>query len=619
MWLRVVLAVVLAGATALVYAPVAGFDFVALDDPLYVTENAWVLRGLDRASIEWAFTSSLGANWLPVTFLSHMLDVERAGLDAGAHHLTNLVLHISATLLLFGVLGSMTGRAVPAALVAGGFALHPLHVESVAWVTERKDVLSAVFAFATIGAWLRFARLGGARRYAGALGLLVLGLLSKAMLVTLPFVLLLLDLWPLGRISPAGGRLGAWLRTHGGAERSGRYRVLPLGRLVIEKLPLLAVVAAVGVITFHVQQQAGAMQIGESVPLSGRLLNAVHSTARYVELHLWPRGLSVQVPHPFLPDDGGRGLTAERLAWASGLVALLIFAALRRGGAVAVGIGWFLGMLVPVIGLVQVGPQGMADRYTYLPSVGLFIALVWPVSQWLERRGRWALRLGGLAGAAVLAALGVASSRQLAHWRGPVALFQRAIDVDPGNHLARYGLANLYRSLGRDDDALAQYREVLSRRPSSARAHNGMGAVLRSQGEYALAVLHLERALEEQPDLVLAYGNLGHARAALGDEEGAERAFREAIRLDPASASRRMQLAHLLRRLGRSEEAIELCRQALALQPDHVVGRRVLAWLLAERGERDEAEALLRSLLRDDPDDRRSQRQLRALQSRPPP
>jgi len=595
MGVRLLLALGVAGATALIYAPVAGFDFVSLDDPLYITDNEWVLRGIDSESVRWAFTRSIGANWLPLTFLSHMLDIEWFGLDSGAHHVTNLGLHIAATLLLFAVLVSMTGRSLPAALVAAAFALHPLHVESVAWVTERKDVLSGVFAFATIAAYLRFARLGGAGRYVVVAILLTLGLMSKAMLVTLPFALLLLDGWPLGRIEPsAPSGLTAWLASRGGAERPGRYRRATLGWLVVEKLPLLGIVAAISALTYWVQQSAGAMLVGGAVPAPERAANAVYSYVRYLELHLWPQGLSVQVPHPFLPNDGGRGIAVGTVALAGLVLCALALGAARKGGAVGVGLAWFLGMLVPVIGLVQVGPQGMADRYSYLPSVGLFVALVWPAADWLRSRAPRVRWLAGVFAVGLIAALAVATSRQLVYWRGSVPLFERAVAVDPGNHLARYGLASAYRALHRRGDALEQYRHVLERRPQAARAHNGMGAVLRLEGELARAVVHLERALALQPDLVRAHNNLGQTLRGLGDGAGAERAFRAALLHDPEAAQVRMNLAHLLRELGRNDEAITAYRAGLELRPNSDVARRALAGLLRERGDTEEAEMLLR-------------------------
>ncbi|MEE2665758.1 MAG: tetratricopeptide repeat protein [Myxococcota bacterium] len=605
MVVRVLLAVVLAGVTAFVYAPVAGFAFVSLDDPLYITGNEWVLRGLDVESVEWAFTRSLGANWLPLTFMSHMLDVEWFGLDPGAHHVTNLVLHIVATLLLFAVLISMTGRSLPSALVAAAFALHPLHVESVAWVTERKDVLSGVFAFATIAAYLRFARLGGAGRYLVVTIVLLLGLMSKAMLVTLPFVLLLLDGWPLGRIAPGSdSRLAAWLASKGGAERPGRYRPATPGQLAIEKLPLIGVVLVISVVTYWVQQHDGAMAVGRGLSLPERMANVVYSYGRYLELHLWPHELSVQVPHPFLPGDGGRGLTAASIVTAGLAVCAALAVAVREGGAVGVGVAWFLGMLVPVIGLVQIGPQGMADRYSYLPSVGLFLALVWPVAEWLRGRAPGVRWLGAVFATGLISALAVATSYQLVHWHGSLPLFEHAIAVDPGNHLARFGLASVYRSVERNHDALQQYRHVLDVSPQSARAHNGMGAVLRLEGELPQAIEHLELALALKPDLVLAHNNLGLALRSLGDWAGAERAFRAAIRHDPNAEQAPLNLARLLRQLGRNDEAIAAYRAALVLRPDSRVGRRALARLLSARGENEAAEAMLRRLLDEDPNDR---------------
>ena len=622
MALRLLLAVVLAGVTAAVYAPATGFDFVSLDDPLYVSGNDQVRRGLDRQSIEWAFTSALGANWLPLTFLSHMADVELFGLEPGAHHRTNVLLHILAVLSLFAALASMTGRALPSAAVAGLFALHPLHVESVAWITERKDVASALFAFLTIAAYLAYARVGGAARYGLVALLLALGLMSKAMLVTLPCVLLLLDLWPLGRLAlePQGAvaartrRAGAWLAARGGSERPSTYRTASAGQLVVEKLPLFALAAVASAITYAVQGRDGAMQVGSSLALWERLANAIHSYARYVELLLWPSGLSVQVPHPFLPDAGGTGLSVLDLAGAALLLAGLAVLAVRQGGAIFVGLCWFFGMLLPVIGLVQVGPQGMADRYAYLPAVGFYLALVWPIASWL--RGRKTLVRGAALGVSVLgfALLAVQTSRQLTYWRGSIPLFEHAIEVDPNNHEARFSLARTLRSRDRYEEAVEQYRQVLQRQPDSSRAHNGMGASLRELGDLEGALEHLEAALVLDPDLSLARTNRAQVLRDQGDLAGALREQRRAIELAPDALRGRMSLARILRGLEREDEAIAVYREMAERHPRHHRSRWQLAELLAERGDCEEAAVQLRAVLELRPDDRGAHRRLEEIE-----
>lgn len=616
MAVRLGLLMALMATTAFVYRSVAGFAFVSLDDPLYVTQNEWVLRGLDAESMAWALTGSVGANWLPLTFFSHMVDVELYGLDPGGHHLSNLVLHMASVGVLFGVLVSMTARTGRAAMVAALFALHPMHIESVAWITERKDVLSGLFCFLTLAAWLGYARHGGALRYALAALLLAMGLMSKAMLVTVPFVLLLLDLWPLGRLRPGSGSSAvAWLAGKGAAERPGRYRQRPPSALLWEKLPLLALGLLAAAATFAVQQQGGAMIVAGGVPLPERLANAVYSLARYLELAVWPADLTIQRPHPSLPEEGGRGLSLLQVGGAALLLIAAGTAAVRAGRAALVGACWFVGMLIPVIGIVQVGPQAMADRYSYLPFVGLYVAVVWTVSERVARSSAGMRRAVVVAALAVLAACAARTVAHLPHWRDSIPLFEHAIEADPGNHAARYALSRAYRIQDRVPEAIEQIRIVLAARPESSRANNAMGSLLRTTGETDTAILHLERAIEAQPGLALAYRNLGLVYRDRGEAVASERAYRRALELDPDARRTPLQLARLLRDQGRIGEAAELYRRVLASSPDSVQALHGLAIALADQGEVAQAIGYYRKLVEIQPERREFRDQLRALEA----
>jgi hypothetical protein len=531
-----------------VYAPVRHHDFLAFDDGLFVTERPEVLRGLTWHGVGWAFTTGRGCNWHPLTWLSHMLDVQLFGLDAGRHHLTNVLLHVANTLLLFAVLRRMTGLVGRSAFVAALFAVHPLHVESVAWLAERKDVLSTTFFMLTLWAYTGYARRPSAARYASVLVLFVLGLAAKPMLVTLPFVLLLLDFWPLGRA--ALGR-----------------------RLLWEKLPLLAVAMAVSVVTLRLQQACGTVAQLDSLPLGLRLQNAPISYATYVAKTIWPARLAAFYPYP-------ASYPAWQVLGAIGLLVgvSLLALALRRRGYVLVGWLWYLGTLVPVIGLVQQGRQALADRFTYVPLVGLFLIVAWGVPEILGRRprGRLVLRIGaGL----VIAACIVLARAQVGYWRNEATVWEHALAVTDGNHLAHNNLGNLLLMEGRVGDAIAHYIE----------------------------------ALRLRPDYAMAHSNLGWALAIQGRVDDALAQYAEALRLDPGLADAHFNLGLALRKLGRDEEALAHLEDAVRLRPERGQFRRVLATTLAERGRRADAIAQYREALERDPDDERSRRALEAL------
>jgi tetratricopeptide (TPR) repeat protein len=444
--LPLLLGAALALLTLAAYLPALHNGFVNLDDGFYVTGNPQVQKGITRASAAWALTANVANNWHPLTLLSHQLDCQLFGLDPAGHHATSLLLHLANTLLLFAVLRGMTGALWRSAAVAALFAVHPAHVESVAWVAERKDVLSALFWILAMAAWTGYARRPSPGRYLLAALMMILGLMAKPMVVTLPFALLLLDVWPLER--------------HG----------LGWRRLIAEKLPLLALSAAASLVTLRYQRTSLAPL--DLVPWSLRLANAAVSYAAYLGKLLLPRNLAVFYPIPL-------AIPAWQVAAATVLLAALTALAVwkaRRAPWLLVGWLWFLGTLVPVIGLVQVGRQAMADRYTYIPSIGLFVAIVWGIAA-LARERRAIL---SMAAAAAILALAAGTWMQAGYWRDSVALYRHALAVTRGNYVAHVGLAKALTAKRDWTGAAEQYRAALALRPGLTEARAGLAAVLRA-------------------------------------------------------------------------------------------------------------------------------------------
>jgi protein O-mannosyl-transferase len=536
-----VLHLALALLTVATFLPVLGAGFVAFDDPLYVTDNPRVQAGLSGEGMAWALTAEVASNWHPLTVLSHMLDCELFGLNPKGHHLSSLLLHAVNVLLLFEVLRRTTGAVGKSALVAGLFAVHPTHVESVAWIAERKDVLSGLFFLLTLAVYVGYARRPSLGRYLLVAGALALGLAAKPMLVTLPCVLLLLDIWPLGRWRSGDGLRAAL-------------------KLLGEKVPLFALAAAASAVTLLFQRGAQAEEDAASFGL--RLANAFSSLVAYLGDSLLPRGLAVFYPFPpEIPVWQAAGAALLLAVLTAGALALG-FAAWRvpggsRDGLLAVPVGWlwFLGMLVPVLGLVQVGAQARADRYLYLPSIGLFVALVWGTGRIVERRGtRGSLRLAGAAGLILVLACAAAARAQTAHWAETVALFRRAVAVTEGNYLAHLNLAEALRERGVREEALEHYRAAVAARPQLPVAHAALGSALRAWGRPAEALPHLERAVALAPRdprlrlaLAAALDDLGRPDAAIGQLEAA-------LALDPespAAPAARRGLEALRSRAGR--------------------------------------------------------------------
>ncbi len=525
-----------------VYLPIRGHEWLNYDDDIYVTGNAEIQRGMNWQGVRWAFASRQGANWFPLTRLSWMLDVELHGRDAGGFLLTNLLLHALASALLFLALSKLTGELPRSAFTAALFAVHPLHVESVAWVSARKDVLSGLFFMLALLAYPSAARgreAWGAR--AALFACLALGLLAKPMLVTVPFLLLLLDGWPLGRLTgPAGGFDGR--------------RLL---RAVREKLPLFFLAAVSCLMTLRAQSTGGAMVSLERVAVSDRVANALVAYLVYLRKFLWPSDLAVFYPHSGAQLPLWKPLLAAALLLGATLLALR--AGLRRG-YLAVGWLWFLGMLVPTLGLVQVGSQAFADRYMYLPLAGLALALAWGVEGAVGSRGRRGALLAGAA-LLVVALLAGVTRAQLRHWRDSLSLFSHALEVTDENHIAHAFLGAAYAERGQVAETIGHYREAVRIRPDFRTAANNLAWLVATARDPSLrdpelAVSLAERAvaLSAAPDpsvldtLAAAYAAAGR----YGDAARvAEQALREVEVAGPAGFAAQIRARLTLYRAGR--------------------------------------------------------------------
>ncbi len=592
----------LALSTLAVYWPITRHEFVNYDDTDYVTANPYVQAGLSAKGLAWVWHSEVARNWHPVTMLSHMLDCQVFGLRAGGHHLVSLLFHMANIVLLFLLLWRMTGAVGRSGLVAALFALHPLHVESVAWVAERKDVLSTFFFLLTVGAYACYAEARSpayhppiVNRRSGcywlALGLFALGLMSKPMLVTVPFVLLLLDYWPLRRMPAALSRMAQHAPRHT-SQSQVQNPILPL---ILEKLPFLALSAASCVITFRVQQSGGAVLDVSNLPIGGRVANALMSYVRYLGKLAWPENLAAlylrKAPWPAWQ------VVLAALVLAAVSVAAARFA--RRRPYVAVGWFWYLGTLVPVIGLVQVGMQTMADRYTYIPLIGIFIILAW--GGW-ELASRWQVSKAGMAAAiaVILAACAVLTRQQLGWWANSETLFQRMIAVNAGNYLAHYNMGNLLSRENRLSEAVKHYEAALRAEPNYAEAHNNLGSVLVRQRRFDEALAHHAAAVRLRPEY-LYYFNLANALMDAGRPAEAVPNYQQALRLNPNSSQAHHNLGLALQAQGQAEAAMNEFRAALQLQPDYESAEHNLANRLANAGRLDEAIAHYLAALRLDP------------------
>jgi tetratricopeptide (TPR) repeat protein len=587
-------ALALFGSTLLLYARVRGHDWVGTDDGMYVLDNPLVREGLSWEGVKGAFTGLRAYNWHPLTWLSHMLDVELFGLRPGPHHLVSAALHAINAVLLFAALRALTGDLWPSAFVAALFALHPLRVESVAWIAERKDVLSGLFWMLALWAYARYARRPGLLRYGTVLACLALGLMAKPMLVSLPCVALLLDLWPLGRWRPG------WIQP---AVASGIARQRPLRLLVLEKLPLAGLAAGAAVATLVAQR--GAFSTLEALPLVPRLANALIAYRAYLWKTVWPTGLAVFYPHPAVvaAADPSRSLILPAVA--AGLLLLALTALVVLGAArrpyLVVGWLWYLGTLVPVIGLLQVGSQALADRYTYLPLIGVYVVLAWGLRDLAAGRRRRLRGVPGAAAALVLAGLAAASAIQIGHWRDSVALYGHAIRATRDNYFAYNSLGWALEQRGDVAAAAAHYARALEINPRYVQAHNNLGNLLALQNDPG-AVRHYEQALRLAPGYAEAHNNLANVLQAQGDLDRAAEHYARALQLDPEHAAAHANLGRLLAQRGELDRAAGHFEHALAIRPDFVPAHYGLALVLIRQDRLADAVRHLRAALDGEPE-----------------
>lgn len=588
----ILLPLVLVAATFAAYLPALCADFVTYDDGLYVTENAHVQSGLTTSSIRWAFTNGESGSWQPLTWLSHTLDYEVFGDAAWGHHLTSVSLHGATSALLFLAFLRLTRDTAPSLFVAAVFALHPLHVESVAWVSERKDVLSALFAVLTILAYARYAGTASRGQYALSLVWLTLGLMAKPMLVTVPCVLLLLDYWPLKRCTEPIVRTGA--------------------RLVLEKLPHFGLAFAFALVTLWTQRDVSAMSSLEALPIDLRIRNAIYSYVVYAGKTFWPVHLAAYYPHP-----------RESLTWlAAGLAGTLLLSVTagvlvlrKRAAYLPVGWFWYLGMLVPVIGLIQAGTQGMADRYMYLPLVGLAIMVAWGVAELVSKVAapRWVPRVAGIGTAAALACCTWA---QAGYWRDSETLFRRALAVTENNEVAERALATVLIDEERDAEALPHLLRAIELDHGFAENHYHLGIVRQREGDHAAAIAAFRRAVELDPGYSKAYNNLGVTLMNLGRYPEAEQAIAKAVETDPANREAVENYASVLVAVGNYAEAESRLRPLLDESPDDAVLDTNLAAALLGQGKLDEARKHFERALEIQPGYEPAQRGLEALERR---
>jgi protein O-mannosyl-transferase len=589
--LTVVSCLVLVVATLATYSGVRNNPFAGFDDQTYIVRNLHVQGGVTWKTVSWAFTSTEQSNWHPLTWLSHALDCQVYGLNPRGHHLTSLFLHTLNVLLLFLLLLKATGCRWRSLLVAALFALHPFNVESVAWIAERKNVLSTVFFLAALGAYGWYAAKPGIKRYLVVGVLFALGLAAKPMVITLPFVLLLLDFWPLRRLqgwgpatsSVSGGGKDRKQQTAGGTLASTfSFPSLPASRLLFEKVPLLVFSVGSAVITV-IAQRSAAIRTLSQIPLEDRLENALYSYAMYIWKALWPTRLALYYPHP-----------THTLAWWQLGLALLFLVGVsvlawnQRSTRpyLITGWLWYLGTLVPVIGIVQVGDQAMADRYAYVPLIGIFVMVVWGIADWADSRNvslglRWATS------AVVLAALSFLTWRQIGYWRSDYDLWTHTLEITKVNYLAEANLAGALRKLGRAQDALPHYQAAERLNPGQPARHINLAADLAESGHLqdAIAEYQIAADLTDQPrTLARVYESIAALSAALGDYATVRESYKQAWLADPQhrpemikaleqdtatrpTAGGFYSLGLLLQQDGKLPEAQDAYAQAIKLDP----------------------------------------------------
>ena len=584
-------------ATLALYNPVNRDPFVNYDDDRYVTENPHIRNGLSWDTITWAFVATEQGNWHPLTWLSHALDYQLFQQNPTGHHFTNLLIHAANAVLLFLLLMYSTGRLGPSLFVAALFALHPINVESVAWVAERKNVLCTFFFFAALAAYCWYARKPDWRRYLAFAGLFALGLMSKPMIITLPFVLLLMDYWPLNRIQ---------------GSPPGKLPIpqAPLSRLIVEKLPLIVLSAASAVITMQAQRAGGAMRSSAQFSLGVRLENAVVAYATYLWEMIWPTHLAPLYPHP------GDSLATWKVV-ISALVLLTVTAGVLRFRSrryLLTGWLWFLGTLVPVIGLVQVGDQAMADRYAYIPLIGIFVMIAWEAADLADSRQiGFSARL--IPAVCLVLALCFATNRQLRYWSSNYDLWTHALDVTDRNFVAQNNLGGALLLLGRPDEAYSHFQAAAEINPNDPMSHSNLGAYLQEHGKLPEAMEQYDRTISLTSDaglLAATYANLGSAYRKLGEDEKARDTYDRALQLNPNQPNAYLGLGQLLEKRNRMDDAIQNYSKSVELRPTDT-GFMLLGHALESAGRRPEALSAYQAALKISPEMPEAQHAVDAL------
>ena len=570
----------LIAAILFIYVQVGRYKFIELDDDKYVYNNPVVTRGVTTEGISWAFTKGYASNWHPLTWLSHMLDCELFGLNPAGHHLTSVAIHTATALLLLLLMYLLAKKFYKSVFVAFVFAVHPLRVESVAWVSERKDVLSAFFWMLTIVLYYYYIKRPSKIKYIAVLLSLILGLTAKPMLVTLPLILLVLDYWPLGRIRAGKDSFLTVPKSTKSIFPSGHGALLSAP--LFEKLPLFAVAAVSGIVTFIVQHKGGAISSFMAYPLTIRLANATVSYAVYIEKTLVPCNLAVFYPY------NPASLTIWKVTGAGlalAVISLIVLLLVKRSPYLLTGWAWFIITLAPVIGIVKVGSQSMADRYTYIPGIGLSIMVAWGVPRLIGIR-RWKKKVLFSTSAAIIIVFAILARSQAGYWRDTGALYEHTLDVTSGNTFIHDNLGVYLIGQGRPDEAAEHFREALRINPDYYQSYNNLGAYLAGQNRLDEAAVEYCKALDIKPDFMKAHNNFGNTLSRMGKHGEAEKHLREALRLDPDYSKAHNNLAIALYRQGNFEGAIEHFSEAIRLKPDFTEAIRNLAIIRKEMDQK---------------------------------
>jgi Flp pilus assembly protein TadD len=558
--------------TLIPYSRLFKCGFVNYDDPIYVTQNPHVQQ-LSVKNLLWAFNVGYNSNWHPLTWISHMMDYRLWGMNAVGHHATSLLLHLASVVLLFLILNRMTRTLWQSAFVAALFAIHPLHVESVAWIAERKDVLSTVFWMLTIGAYILYTEKPQAKKYWAMVTLYALGLMAKPMLVSLPLVLLMLDYWPLKRLKGFG-----------------------MMRLIVEKAPLFVLAAASCVVTMIAQNRSNAASSLELLPLGMRVSNTVVSYIAYMEKMLWPQNLAVFYPHPYAT------LPIWKIVMSASVLMIVSMVAAReykRRPYVAVGWLWYLVTLLPVIGLVQVGAQGMADRYTYIPLIGIFIMVAWSIRWGEGGMGKWGVKA---AACLVIVGLQVMTWIQIGYWQNSIVLFTHALQIFPEhNYPAHCNLASALGADGQYEAAIVEYEKAVAIRQDEAPVYCGYGEALLALGRVEDAARRYQEALRIDPSFSIAVERLNAMERSLR-ETGAQQLHHSEKKPESNEAMGLINRAVVLESRGQTEKAIKECREALRIDPNSAIAHNNLGVIYDRHGRNEEAIREFREALRIQPD-----------------